>query len=35
LQSIEILQNGSVVASVSYSITFASRSENNYYVTEA
>ena len=35
LQSVEILQNGTVVARVPYSITFASRSKNNYYVTEA
>jgi len=35
LQSIEILQNGTVVASVPCSSTFASRFKKNYYVTEA
>jgi len=35
LQSVEILQNGTVVATVPYSITFASRSKKNYDVTEA
>jgi len=35
LQSAEILQNGTVVASVPYSITLASSSKNNYDVTEA
>ena len=30
LQSVEILSNGAVVASVPYSITFASRSKKNY-----
>jgi len=35
LQSVEILQNGAVVASVPYSIAFASRSKKNYDVTEA
>jgi len=32
LQSAEILQNGTVVASVPYSITFASRSKMNYVI---
>jgi len=35
LQSVEILQNGTVVAGVPHSITFASRSKKNYDVTEA
>ena len=35
LQSVEILLNGTVVASVPYSITFASRSKKNYDVTQA
>jgi len=35
LQSVEILQNGTVMGSVSYSITFASHSQKNYDVTEA
>jgi len=35
LPSVEILQNGTVVASAPYSITFASLSKKNYYVTEA
>jgi len=35
LQSVEILQNGTPVASVPYSITFASRSKKYYDVTEA
>jgi len=35
LQSVEILKYGTVVASVPYSITFASRSKNDYDVTEA
>jgi len=30
LQSVEMLSNGAVVASVPYSITFASRSKKNY-----
>ena len=30
LQSVEILSNGAVAASVPYSITFASRSKKNY-----
>jgi len=34
LQSVEILKNGAVVASVPYSITFVSRSIKNYDVTE-
>jgi len=34
LQSVEILQNITVVASVPYSITFASRSKKNYDGTE-
>jgi len=34
LQSVQILQNGTVVASVPYSITFASRSKKIYDVTE-
>jgi len=35
LQSVEILQNCTVVVSVPYSITFASWSRKNYDVTEA
>jgi len=35
LQSLEILQNGTVVASVPYSITLESCSKKNYDVTEA
>jgi len=34
LQNIEILQNGTVVASVPRNVTFASRSKKNYDVTE-
>jgi len=34
LQSVEILQNGTLAAIVPYSITFASRSEKKYDVTE-
>ena len=34
LQSVEILQNVTVIASEPYSITFASRSKKNYDVTE-
>jgi len=35
LQSVEILKSDTVVASVSYSITFASCSKENYDVTDA
>ena len=35
LQTVEILWNGSVVASVPHSMAFASRSKKNYDVTEA
>jgi len=35
LQIVEILKSGTVVASVPYSIAFASRSKKNYDVTEA
>ena len=35
LQSVGILQNGIVVASVPHNVIFASRSKKNYNVTEA